>query len=43
LYRPQVKEQRKTLPKPVIIEKDKEFEVEKILTKKKYLEGRKSS
>ena len=33
LYRPQVKGQRKTLPKPVIIEGEKEFEVEKILNK----------
>ena len=33
LYRPQVKGQRKTLPKPVIIEGEKEFEIEKILNK----------
>jgi len=34
LYRPQVKEQRKTLPKLVIIKKEEEFEVEKILNKR---------
>jgi len=33
LYRPQVEGQRKTLPKPVIIEGEKEFEIEKILNK----------
>jgi len=34
LYRPQVEEQKKTLPKPVIIEGEEEFKVEKILNKK---------
>jgi len=34
LYRPQVEEQRKTPPKPVIIEEEKEFEIEKILNKR---------
>ena len=33
LYRPQVERQRKTPPKPVIIEEE-EFEVEKILNKR---------
>ena len=34
LYKPQVKGQKKTPPKPVIIEGEKEFEVEKILNKR---------
>jgi len=34
LYKPQVEEQKKTLLKPVIIEGEKEFEVEKILNKR---------
>ena len=34
LYRPQVEGQKKTLPKPVIIEGEKEFEIEKILNKR---------
>jgi len=34
LYRPQVEGQKKTLPKPVIIEGEEEFEVEKILNKR---------
>ena len=34
LYRSQVEGQRKTLPKPVIIKGEEEFEVEKILNKK---------
>jgi len=34
LYRPQVEGQKKTLPKPVIIEGEEEFKVEKILNKK---------
>jgi len=34
LYRPQMKEQRKTPPKPVIIEGEEEFEIEKILNKR---------
>ena len=34
LYKPQVKEQKKTPPKPVIIEREEEFEVEKILNKR---------
>jgi len=33
LYKPQVEGQKKTLPKPVIIEGEEEFEVEKILNK----------
>ena len=33
LYQPQVKGQKKTPPKPVIIEGEEEFEVEKILNK----------
>ena len=33
LYKPQVEGQKKTLPKPVIIEEEEEFEVEKILNK----------
>jgi len=33
LYKPQVEEQKKTLPKLVIIEEEEEFEVEKILNK----------
>jgi len=34
LYRPQVEEQRKTPPKPVIIKGEEEFKVEKILNKR---------
>jgi len=34
LYKPQVEEQKKILPKPVIIEGKEEFEVEKILNKR---------
>jgi len=34
LYKPQVEEQKKTLPKLVIIEGEEEFEVEKILNKR---------
>ena len=34
LYRPQVEEQRKTPLKPVVIEGEEEFEVEKILNKR---------
>jgi len=34
LYKPQVEEQKKTLLKPVIIEGEEEFEVEKILNKR---------
>jgi len=34
LYRLQVKGQRKTLPKPVIIKEEEKFEIEKILNKK---------
>ena len=34
LYKPQVKGQKKTLPKPVIIGEEKEFKVEKILNKR---------
>jgi len=34
LYRPQVEGQKKTLPKPVIIEGEKEIEIEKILNKR---------
>ena len=34
LYRPQVEGQRKTPPKPVIIEGEEEFEMEKILNKR---------
>jgi len=34
LYKPQVEGQKKTLPKPVIIEGEEEFEVEKILNKR---------
>jgi len=34
LYKPQVKEQKRTPPKPVIIEEKEEFEVEKILNKR---------
>jgi len=33
LYKPQVEGQKKTLPKPVIIEGEEEFEVKKILNK----------
>jgi len=34
LYKPQVEEQKRTLPKPVIIKEEEEFEVEKILNKR---------
>jgi len=34
LYRPQIEGQKKTLPKPVIIKREEEFEVEKILNKR---------
>jgi len=34
LYKPQVKGQKKTLPKPVIIEGEEEFKVEKIINKR---------
>jgi len=34
LYKPQVEGQKKTSPKPVIIEEEEEFEVEKILNKR---------
>ena len=34
LYRPQMEGQKKTPPKPAIIEGEKEFKVEKILNKK---------
>ena len=34
LYKSQVEGQKKTLPKPVIIEGEEEFEVEKILNKR---------
>ena len=34
LYRPQMEEQRKTLPKPVIAKGEEEFKVEKILNKR---------
>jgi len=34
LYKPQVEEQKKIPPKPVIIEGEEEFKVEKILNKK---------
>jgi len=34
LYKPQVEGQKKILPKPVIIEREKEFEIKKILNKK---------
>jgi len=34
LYKPQVKEQKKTLPKPVVIEEKKEFKMERILNKR---------
>jgi len=34
LYKPQVEGQKRTLPKPVIIEGEEEFEVEKILNKR---------
>jgi len=34
LYRPQVKGQKKTPPKPVIIKREEEFEVEKIINKR---------
>ena len=34
LYKPQVERQKKTPPKPVIIEGEEEFEVEKILNKR---------
>jgi len=34
LYKPQIEGQKKTLPKPVIIKREEEFEVEKILNKR---------
>jgi len=34
LYRPQIERQKKILPKQVIIEREEEFEVEKILNKR---------
>ena len=34
LYKPQIKEQKMTLPKPVIIEGEKKFKVERILNKR---------
>ena len=34
LYKPQVEGQKKILPKPVIIEREEEFKVEKILNKR---------
>jgi len=34
LYKPQIEGQKKTPPKPVIIEREKEFKVEKILNKR---------
>ena len=34
LYKPQVEGQKKTLPEPVIIEGEEEFEVERILNKR---------
>jgi len=34
LYKPQVEEQKKILPKPLIIEGQEEFEVEKIINKR---------
>ena len=34
LYKPQIKGQKKTPPKPITIEGEEEFEVEKILNKK---------
>ena len=34
LYKPQVEGQKKILPKPVIIEGEEEFEMEKILNKR---------
>ena len=34
LYRPQVKGQKKIPPKPVIIKREEEFEVEKIINKR---------
>jgi len=34
LYKPQVEEQKKILPKPVIIEREEKFEMEKILNKR---------
>jgi len=34
LYKPQVEGQKKILPKPVIIEEEEEFKVEKILNKR---------
>jgi len=34
LYKPQVKRQKKVLPKPFIIKGEKEFKVEKILNKR---------
>jgi len=41
LYKPQVEGQKRTLPKPVIIEEKEEFEVEKILNKR-MVRGKKS-
>jgi len=34
LYKPQVEEQKKILPKPVVIKEKEEFKVEKILNKR---------
>jgi len=34
LYKPQVEEQKKILPKPVIIKREEKFEMEKILNKR---------
>jgi len=34
LYKPQVERQKKTLPKPVVIEGEEEFEIEKIINKR---------
>jgi len=34
LYKPQIKEQKKTPPKPVIIKGEEEFEIEKIINKR---------
>jgi len=41
LYKPQVKGQKKTLPKLVIIEGEEEFEVEKIINKRTVREKKK--
>jgi len=41
LYKPQVEGQKRTPPKPVIIEEEEEFEVEKILNKR-MVRGKKS-